>query len=90
MDKNMARVRLEGKSLGLGVVLTIIFGGLGMFYLSVAWGLIGLIIEGFLWVMTFLSMGIFSFLLVGWHIVAVIITVIHINNNNRRLLNSLD
>lgn len=35
MDRNVARVRLESKSMGLGVVLTIIFGGLGMFYLSI-------------------------------------------------------
>ena len=35
MDKNIARVKLESKSMGLGVVLTILFGGLGMFYLSI-------------------------------------------------------
>ena len=90
MDKYQARVQLQGKSLGLGVVLTIIFGGLGMFYLSIGWGLVGLVVEGVLWVMAFLTAGLLGFLLFGWHVLCVIITVISINNHNRRLLGSLD
>lgn len=89
MDIIEARVKLQGKSLGLGVVLTILFGGLGMFYLSVWWGLIGLFFEGLLWVLAFISGGLLSFLLAGWHIVCVIIAVVSINNHNRRLLGSL-
>ncbi len=90
MDKNTARVRLESKSLGLGVVLTILFGGLGMFYLSIWWGLIGLFFEGLLWILTVISGGILGFFLAGWRILCVIITVISISNHNRRLINSLD
>ncbi len=90
MDKNAARVQLQGKSLGLGVVLTLVVGGLGMFYLSVWWGVIGLFCEGLAWILSFLTGGLFSFLLIGWRVVAVIVTVVSINNHNRRLLDSLD
>lgn len=89
MDVNAAKIHLQGKSLGLGVVLTIFFGGLGMFYLSIGWGLVGLFVEAILCVATFITFGIFGFFLVGWHILCVIITVISINNHNRRLLDSL-
>lgn len=90
MDLNTAKISLQGKNLGLGVVLTIIFGGLGMFYLSVGWGLIGLFFEAVLWLATFLTLGLLGFLLIAWRIVCVIITVVSINNHNRRLLGSLN
>ena len=89
MDRNVARVKLESKSMGLGVVLTILFGGLGMFYLSIGWGLIGLFFEGLCWVLAFITGGLLSFVPFVWHVVCVIITVISINNTNQRLLNSL-
>ena len=89
MDKNVARVKLESKSMGLGVVLTILFGGLGMFYLSIGWGLIGLFFEGLSWVLAFITGGLLAFVPAAWHVLCVIITVISINNTNRRLLNSL-
>lgn len=90
MDINSARIQLQGKSLGLGVVLTIFFGGLGMFYLSIWWGLIGLFVEAVLVVLSAITGGFLGFLLAGWHILCVIITVVSINNHNRRLLGSLD
>lgn len=89
MDKNVARVKLESKSMGLGVVLTIFFGGLGMFYLSIGWGLVGLFLEGISWLLAFLTGGLLSFVPFVWHVVCVIITVISINNTNRRLIDSL-
>lgn len=90
MNRNAARVKLESKSMGLGVVLTIIFGGLGMFYLSIGWGLIGLFLEGLCWLLAILTAGLLFFVPAIWRVVCVIITVISINNTNRRLLNSLD
>ena len=89
MDRNSAMVQLQGKSLGLGVVLTILFGGLGMFYLGIWWGLIGLFVEAVLALLTFLTAGLLGFLWAGWHIICVIITVVSINNHNNRLLRSL-
>jgi len=89
MDRNSALVQLQGKSLGLGVVLTILFGGLGMFYLGIWWGLIGLFVEAVLAILTFLTAGVLGFLLAGWHILCVIITVVSINNHNNRLLRSM-
>ncbi len=90
MDKNTARVQLGGKSMGVGVILTILFGGLGMFYLSIFWGIVGLLVEGALILITFLSFGLFGFSLPVWHVVCVIITVVYINGHNRSLLESLD
>lgn len=89
MDIIAARVKLQGKSLGLGVFLAIFFGGLGMFYLSIWWGLIGLFMQAVLVLISVLTGGFLAFLLVGWHILCVIITVVSINNHNRRLLDSL-
>lgn len=89
MNKYDAAVKLQGKSLGLGVILTIVFGGLGMFYLSIGWGLTGLILEGLCIFLSFISGGILAFLLFLWHVICVIITVVSINNHNRRILNSL-
>ncbi|UQZ88164.1 hypothetical protein C4J81_02620 [Deltaproteobacteria bacterium Smac51] len=90
MDRYDARVQLKGKSLGLGVVLTILFGGLGMFYLSIGWGILGLLVEAALVILTWISFGFFGFLLGGWHILSVIIAVISINNHNNRILRGLD
>ena len=90
MDKNEAIVKLEGKSLGLGVVLTILFGGLGMFYLSIGWGILGLLGEGILILISALTGGLLGFLLAGFHILCVIITVLSITNHNRRLMRYLD
>jgi len=90
MDKYSATVALQGKSLGLGVVLSIIFGGVGMFYLGIWWGLIGLFMEGILAFFTLITGGLMGFLLGLWHIVSVIITVVSINRHNSRILNSLN
>ena len=61
MDKNLARVQLQGKSLGLGMLLALIFGGVGVFYFSVLGGLIGTLIEGLVWLLSILTGGLLFF-----------------------------
>jgi len=90
MDKNLARVQLQGKSLGLGMLLALIFGGVGVFYFSVLGGLIGTVIEGLVWLLSILTGGLLFFLVVVWHIFCTIVAVVSINRHNQRLLNSLD
>ncbi len=90
MDKNLVRVQLQGKSLGLGLLLTLIFGGAGLLYVGLISGLIGLFIEGGLWLISFLTGGILFFLIVGWHIFCALVAIIAINRHNHRLLNSFD
>jgi hypothetical protein len=68
------------KSLAVGILLTFFFGGLGMFYTSIKWGIIGLIVELILVVLCFLFIGIF--LLPIWHIASIIITAVSINKQN--------
>lgn len=85
----VARVSMESKSMLAGVLLTLFFGGLGMLYTSIFWGLVGLAIELVVWIIAVFTFGLGAFLIVPWHILAVIITIISINNHNRRLLNSL-
>jgi hypothetical protein len=90
MDRNTALVKLQAKSMGLGVVLTLVFGSLGMFYIGVWWGLIALFFEVMLAALVFISAGLLAFLFVPFHIVCVIITVVSINNHNQRLIRSLN
>ncbi len=84
-----ARVSMESKNLAVGVILTLVFGGLGMLYTSIFWGLVGLTIEVVVWIIAIFTFGLGAFLIVPWHVLAVIITIVSINNHNRRLLNSL-
>ncbi|MDR1922204.1 MAG: hypothetical protein LBS31_10765 [Candidatus Adiutrix sp.] len=89
MDRNTALVKLQAKSMGLGVILTLVFSSLGMFYLGIWQGLIALFFEAMLAVLVFFSAGLLAFLFVPFHIICVIITVVSINNHNQRLIRSL-
>ncbi|MDR1932353.1 MAG: hypothetical protein LBQ57_05955 [Spirochaetales bacterium] len=72
----------QQKNLAVGVILTIFFGGLGMFYTSVKWGIIGIIGEAIAWATIIVFIGVI--LIPLWHIVCIIITVLSINKQNGR------
>ena len=86
MDSQAARIQLQQKSLFLALILTIFFGGLGVLYVSIIAGIIFTILEGILWVITFLTFGFGYFLVVFLHVVCVIYAAIAVNSHNKKLL----
>lgn len=86
----IAKMQMQQKSLGVGLALTLLFGGLGVFYFSIVGGIFCAIIEivavSFLLIFTF-GLGLpLIFLL---HLVFVIYAAISINSRNKRLLRAL-
>lgn len=88
--RQLAIVQTQSKSLAAGLFLTLFFGGFGMLYAGIIWGLIGIFIELVLWTLTLFSAGLGVFLLVPWHILAALITMVSISNHNKRLIARLN
>lgn len=73
------------KSLGLGLMLTALFGGLGMFYSSITGGIIMSIVEGITFLIAVCTFGFGLILFIPVHIVAMVWTAIAINKYNQNL-----
>lgn len=84
MDKDSAMILTQSKSMGLGVVLTLFFGGLGVFYASILGGILMTLAELASLVLCFVVIGFFLLPIV--HIIALIWTVVAINSHNQKLL----
>jgi tryptophan-rich sensory protein len=87
--KVLATANLMSKNLGLGVFLTLFFGGVGLLYANIPLGIIGVIVEIVVVIIAFFTAGIGILLLIPWHIFTAIVTMICINRHNKRLLASL-
>jgi hypothetical protein len=86
MDRQTAAILIQSKSLGVGLILTFLFGGLGLFYVSVMAGIIGSILELICIVITLITFGIGAILLIPFHIICFIWAVVAVNNHNKRLI----
>ncbi|MGM0442321.1 MAG: hypothetical protein ACQEQC_07870 [Elusimicrobiota bacterium] len=77
-QKKVVVVNSNNKSIGLALILTFLFGGLGMFYVS--------ILSGILWTMLEIVIGIVTVGagLVILHPLMMIIAVISIKNQNKK------
>lgn len=73
------------KSLGIGLILTALFGGLGMFYSSITGGIIMSIVEGITFLITVCTFGFGLILFIPVHIVSMVWTAIAINSYNKNL-----
>ncbi len=82
MSENQANVVItrSPKSQGIGLILTFLFGSLGLFYASVVGGIIMLIVEVVVAVLT-LGIG-----LIATHFVCLIWSLIAVSNYNKKLL----
>ena len=87
--KVLATANLMSKNVGLGVFLTLFFGGLGLLYANVLWGVIGVIVEIVLIIVAVFTLGLGLLLLIPWHIITVIVAMNSIKNHNKRLLATL-
>lgn len=87
--KAMITANLMSKNLGVGVFLTLFFGGIGLLYANITWGIIGVIVEVVLVIVAILTFGLGLLLLIPWHVISVIIGIVCINRHNKRLLSKL-
>lgn len=81
--------QIEPKNLAAAVILTLVFGPLGMLYATISGGLIMAAVDLLILVVSFLTFGVGSvFFLITWP-VCVIWTIISVNAQNRRALAEL-
>lgn len=85
-NTKMIVAAMSQKNLGLGIFLTLFFGGLGMFYATILGGLVFLLLDLLLLVVAICTAGIGGILYIPLHILAVIFTIIAINSHNKKLL----
>ena len=88
MDESLlvAKLKLQSKSMLIGLLLTFFFGGFGVFYFSTWGGVICSILEILLWIIAFFTFGFGAILLIPAHLIFVIYTAISINRHNKKLL----
>lgn len=86
----IARMQMQQKSMGVGLILTLLFGGFGVFYFSTVGGIVCSIIEIVAAIiLVFLTFGFGLPLLFLLHLVFVLYTAVTINSHNKRLLRAL-
>ncbi|GAB6096777.1 hypothetical protein JCM14469_30300 [Desulfatiferula olefinivorans] len=88
MDKDTAVILTQSKSTGVAVVLTLLFGGLGLFYVGATSAIFMTIIEVILMFITFITLGFGIVLLLPFHIVALILAITGVNRHNAKLISS--
>lgn len=87
--EKMILAQIKSKSLAVGVILTLFFGGFGTFYVSIIGGIICSAIELVLWVIIIFTAGFGIILALPMHIVFIIYTIISINAQNKKVLKGI-
>ena len=87
--RRIAMVQMQSKSMFLGLVLTFVFGGFGVFYASILGGIICSILQLIIIVIVFLTMGVGTIIALPFQLIFLIITAICISRHNKKLLDSL-
>ena len=80
--ENQTQIIVTQKSMGVTILLTILFGPLGMFYSTIIGGIVMLILSA---IVAFFTLGLG--LLITWPI-CIIWAALATNNYNKKLLNS--
>jgi hypothetical protein len=86
MDRDAVILLTQRKSLGVGLLLTLFFGGFGVFYASVLGGVLLSAIQVLFFVIALATFGFGVVLLLPLWFVAVIWTCVAINGHNARLM----
>jgi hypothetical protein len=84
--RNLAMVQMNSKNTGMAALLVLFFGGLGFFYVSILGGIITVIIEIVLWILTFFTFGFGIIFVIIYHILLVILAIILVKSHNKTLL----
>ena len=82
-------VQIQPKNLAIAVILTLVFGPLGMFYATIPGGIVMGVINLLIMIISFLTLGIGSiFFLFTWPI-CLIWTILSVNAQNKRAMAEL-
>jgi hypothetical protein len=86
MDKETAVILTKTKSTATAVILTLFFGGLGLFYASIVGGIVMTILEILCIVVGVFTFGLGFLLIPVIHIVTLIWAVVAVKKHNSRLV----
>ena len=86
MDKHAAIIMTQTKSTGLAVLLTLLFGGFGVFYATTLGGIVMAIVELIGWALVVVTLGFGIVLVPVIHVIALIWCVVAVNNHNKQLI----
>ena len=86
MDRATALAIAQSKSVGLAVILTMLFGGLGLFYATIPGALVISFFELIAWVVTVFTFGFGAVFVIPVHIIAIIWAILAVQSHNKRLL----
>ena len=89
MDKDTAILLTQSKSTGIAILLTLLFGGLGMLYVGIASGMVMVIAEIILFIITIATFGFGVMLLIPFHIICVIWAIIAVKAHNNKLISKM-
>ncbi len=89
-SKDILRVQMMSKNVGIAAILALFFGGLGLLYVTIIGGVIGALVEIVLFILVIFTGGLGLIVYIPWHLVCAIIAIVMANAHNKRLLNKLD
>jgi hypothetical protein len=86
MDDKTVAALIQAKSTGLAVVLTLLFGGLGLLYASIPGGIIMSIVTVLVWILGIVTLGLGLVLVPFVHLICIIWAILAVKNHNAKLL----
>ena len=87
MDRNSVALVIQAKSVAVAIILTLMFGGLGVFYVSILGGIIMSIITAIAWFITLVTFGFAGIILIPLvHGIALIWGIVGVNRHNKKLV----
>src|SRR4030065_2104472 len=87
MDRNSVALVIQAKSVAVAIILTLMFGGLGVFYVSILGGIIMSIITAIAWFITLVTFGFAGSILIPLvHGIALIWGIVGVNRRNKTLV----
>ena len=89
MDKEAVALQIQAKSVAVAVILTILFGSLGLFYASILGGIMMSLVLTLCWIITVLTLGLGIVFVILGHIICVIWTILAVQRHNTRLVSRI-
>jgi hypothetical protein len=86
MNTQAAIILTKTKNMALAVILTILFGGLGLFYASIVGGIVMTVLEIIIVIAGFVTVGIAWLLIPLLHIINLIWAIVAVKKHNARII----
>lgn len=90
MDKETAIIMTQSKSQGIAILLTLMFGAFGLFYVGTKTAIWTIIVEAVLILLTIVTLGIGGIFLGLFHIYTIILAVNGVKKHNEELIAGLE